>query len=221
VHSSAHVDRDNTPRSPARRAAHAAWRLLLGASILVAVVSAMMNVGPWAWAKYVHGDSVAVAVTSNSMQPVFSARDVLAVRPVDPADLQVGDIATIRRPTGTMVTHRIVAVEPGPGGQVMLRTKGDANDTEDYDVASGDQVLGVVDGIIPSIGEAMVWLQTTLGRIVSFAPVGLCFVFVECRDLWREPKPEVRPVVPKTTKRGQGRHRRLDPAAPETGGGKD
>jgi signal peptidase I len=145
---------------------------------------------------------------------------VLAIRPVDPADLQVGDIATIKRPTGTVVTHRIVKIEDGAGGQVLITTKGDANNVADYDVATGDEVLGVVDGKIPLIGEVMLWLQSALGRIVSFAPVGLVFVFAECRDLWREPKEEVRPVVPnkgKAEKRAPGRHRanQVQAAVPE------
>lgn len=173
---------------PKRHVGRLLLRLAAYALILTAVASLVLSVGTTVWAKALHGNAQVVVVTSNSMVPEFSARDVLAVRPVDPADLKVGDIVTMERPSGTMVTHRIIEIERH-GDQYHLHTQGDANNTPDADIALGDQVVGVVDGQIPQIGEVLVWAQSNKGRLITLAPAAVLLVVLEVVHLWR-PRPE-------------------------------
>ena len=51
------------------------------------------------------------------------------IMPVE--QLRVGDIITFTPPGMQAVTHRIVAIEPGPDGRPAFRTKGDFNEAAD------------------------------------------------------------------------------------------
>ncbi|ROR73855.1 signal peptidase [Bogoriella caseilytica] len=72
-------------------------------------------------------------VSSSSMEPALSAGDVLLTRAMPAGEAQVGEVVTLQRPTGDLVTHRIVANAPDPdepkGWLVTMR--GDANAVAD------------------------------------------------------------------------------------------
>lgn len=84
-----------------------------------------------------------LVVVSGSMEPGIMTGDLVVAVPTPTAHLEVGDVATIHNDvTGSLVTHRVVAVEPAADGATWeVRMKGDANESEDGGVyVVGDQV---------------------------------------------------------------------------------
>lgn len=73
-----------------------------------------------------------VIIKTGSMAPTIQAGSVLLARQVPPSELRIGDIATVDRPDGIRVTHRIVKVDDH-GASATLVLKGDANRFPDVD----------------------------------------------------------------------------------------
>lgn len=71
-------------------------------------------------------------ITGGSMTGSIPRGSLVYSRLTPVEALRVGDVITFHPPgMSTPVTHRIVAVEPGPGGRPAFRTKGDFNQVED------------------------------------------------------------------------------------------
>ncbi|MFC8597901.1 signal peptidase I [Isoptericola sp. NPDC057191] len=95
-----------------------------------------------------------LTVLTGSMEPALSPGDVVVVRPVDPADVRVGDVVTFQPVSGdpTLVTHRVAGVTWGTDGAAGFVTRGDANGADDDPIVS-DQVQGRVMYSIPWLGH--------------------------------------------------------------------
>ena len=74
-------------------------------------------------------------VLTPSMEPEFSAGDMVFVKITDADSINVGDIITFNPSSGgeAYLTHRVVEKLPNYQGTgiTCFRTKGDANDTQD------------------------------------------------------------------------------------------
>ncbi len=73
-----------------------------------------------------------VTVLSGSMRPTFSPGDMIVVSPEPMRSLRVGDVITFMIPTAghPVETHRVVSIA-GSGGEPIIQTRGDANNTID------------------------------------------------------------------------------------------
>lgn len=93
-------------------------------------------------------------VLTGSMSPVYPPGTLVVVRPVDVADLQVGDVVTVQLESGdeTVVTHRISAISYELDGDLVFQTKGDANPSPDTDLRMPVQIRGEVWYSVPYIG---------------------------------------------------------------------
>lgn len=100
-------------------------------------------------------------VISNSMQPEFSAGDMLIFRECD--DYGTSDIV-IFRSGSAYVTHRIVS-ENGDS----FTTKGDANNTADKELLSLESIEGKMVFVIPNVGRIIAFFKTPLGILVLVA----------------------------------------------------
>ena len=84
---------------------------------------------------------------TGSMEPAIPVHSFLITDDVDPESLQVGDIITFRSTEpnleGALNTHRITSVYE-ENGQLMFRTKGDANAVEDSEPVAAVNVVGKV-----------------------------------------------------------------------------
>lgn len=135
----------------------AAGLILLVLGVLIWLVAAPTSVG---------GSTDYVITHGSSMEPGFTAGDLVAVRSSD--DYRVGDVVAYRSDLlGTVVMHRIV--DRTPQGFVL---QGDNNDFLDPERPGPDQVIGELAVRIPDGGT---WLR----RITS-APVlaGITFLLV-------------------------------------------
>ena len=103
--------------------------------------------------------------------------DLVFVRRVDPRELEVGDV--IAYTSGeTTVTHRITAVET-QDQQLQFTTKGDANNAEDAEVVTEEQVLGICRFRIPKVGDFALFLRQPLGMLLFAGVPLLAFIIYD------------------------------------------
>lgn len=93
-------------------------------------------------------------------------------------DVKAGDVVTFKLPTGTQVTHRVIAItEEG------FETQGDANDVSDGIIANEYNFQGKIIFSVPKPGYAIKFVTTPKGKILigtflasifilSFIPIG-------------------------------------------------
>jgi signal peptidase len=85
-----------------------------------------------------------LVVVSGSMEPEIRRGDLIITLPVPVAEVQVGEVTTLRNEvTGRLVTHRVIAVNR-VGADYAIEMQGDANGVPDpapYRVNAADSVL--------------------------------------------------------------------------------
>lgn len=100
----------------------------------------------------------AVTVLSGSMEPAFSAGDLLVIRQQD--RYEPGDIVTFSD-GGVLITHRIIGRE-----EDGFRTKGDANNAADGALLRPQQIRGRVVCRLPAAGRVVLFLRTPAGLLL-------------------------------------------------------
>lgn len=108
----------------------------------------------------------AYVVVSGSMEPNIPVGSLVYSHKEDPASLQAGDVIVFVDPArgSTPITHRIVSNDTAAG---TIITKGDANDSEDANPATYDNVLGKVMVHMPRIGFIAAMLTSKLGKVIT------------------------------------------------------
>jgi signal peptidase I len=109
----------------------------------------------------------AVFMTTGSMRPAIAPGDLVVLRPVDPASIQVGDVITFRAPLGSheLVTHRVVAVSASTQG-ITFRTKGDANPVADIWIVHYQDLGWTEASRVHGVGAITDFLGTFGGRLL-------------------------------------------------------
>lgn len=147
---------------------------VLRLTLFTVLVAALLGVSYPAAAKAFFGQknstffgfSSAVVLTG-SMSPALEPNDIIVSR--KQSSYAVGDIITFDA-GGSSVTHRIVSV-----GEDGMRTKGDANNTEDAQPIKQSRVIGKVILVIPRLGAAVGFLKTPLGILCFLGAAVLLF----------------------------------------------
>ncbi|MFV0429100.1 MAG: signal peptidase I [Arachnia sp.] len=165
-----------------------AWIVILaaGAAVTVAVLIPRL------------GGAAPYTLISGSMAPQYPAGTLVVVRPVDPADISVGDVVTVQLDSGkeAVVTHRVVEIQHRADGELQFVTKGDANDIPDADVRMAVQIRGQLWYSVPYLGyvstalsgQQRSWLVTALAAgLIGYA----VWMFV---GTWRERRKGGRPA---------------------------
>ncbi len=121
-------------------------------------------------------------VVSDSMAPTLSRGSVVFVLPQP--HYTVGDIVT--RSSGNPqhpVTHRVVDVQTLPDGTQRLRTRGDANATDDIGWISSSSVFGAVRFHLPWIGRIISYAQTPQGFVLLIVIPATLIIYHEVLSL--------------------------------------
>jgi signal peptidase len=150
------------------------WLLDAALVLLVALVLALVlaaNVGP------LLGHEPLV-IRGGSMAPAIPRGALVDVARVEPAELAVGDVVTIKAANGVLVTHRVSRIVEMPDG-LYLETKGDANGQPDPALVPVSAVTGRVDLSLPYLGYVMYMLTTPAG-LVSV----VCLAFSLLLAIW-------------------------------------
>jgi len=168
---------------------------------LVALVAVLIgaNLVLFALLPHVVPGWTSAGITSGSMDPGIRTGDVVIVKSVDGADLEMGAVVTYRDRDGRLVTHRIVAI----ADDGTLTVRGDRNPVPDPPV-DPDQVIGRATWIVPYVGLPTAFAANGqwLLLIATFVVTGVAVVFARFavdrkHDPWRTETPAtVPPVVP-------------------------
>lgn len=141
-----------------------------------------------------------LTVLSGSMEPEFSAGDLIYVKDVDYRELEVGDVITFMLSEDTIATHRIVGIVPdeNDASVVRYRTKGDANDSEDGSLVHCKNVVGTPVYALPKMGYVANYIQNPPGSYLAISGAAVLMLLVFLPDLlWSDEEPketEVKPV---------------------------
>ena len=115
-------------------------------------------------------------VRSGSMEPAMPVGSLILAKEVDASALDPGDIVSVKRPDGSVLTHRVVDIDSTTQGAATFRMKGDANAVEDqepYVTRSADRVFFT----IPAAGYVASWLGTRPAwGLISLTSAGLLFL---------------------------------------------
>lgn len=106
-----------------------------------------------------------LTVLSNSMNPIFKTGDMLFVKKVDAANVQVDDIITFRESGGNLITHRVVEVRNN-SGFISFATKGDNNNKVDEELVEAESLLGKHTFFVPGMGYLVNAIQSPLGLLL-------------------------------------------------------
>ena len=150
------------------------WLLLIGATLLVYVADIKIRAMK---GDYTPPTYNAYVVLTGSMVPEIMPKDVVITKRRDPSELKENDIVTFlssdSRLSGIIVTHRIKEVfHDTTTGKYSFRTKGDANNAEDFALAEDYNIIGEVIFKIPKVGYIQEILATKGGLII--------FIFIPC-----------------------------------------
>jgi signal peptidase I len=135
-------------------------------------------------------------ITGKSMTGSHDKGSLLFAKEVATSDLRVGDVITYDPPAGSgpdgLVTHRIVAVDRRPDGELAFRTKGDANDHADpWKFTLGEtQTRAVFD--IPYVGYAFAALDVRAVRMLLIGLPAALIALMMLARLWQDAGREAR-----------------------------
>lgn len=96
-------------------------------------------------------------IISGSMAPTIAAGDIVLIGNAADEELRAGDVVTFDDPAtpGRLLTHRIAGVQ----ADGTIRTRGDANASEDSTSIRRSHIRGVGRVLVPAVGMPLVWIR--------------------------------------------------------------
>lgn len=101
-----------------------------------------------------------MAVLTGSMEPAYPVGSLIYVKPVEPEQLEIGDVVTYRLTGNTVVTHRVAAIDRD---RQSITTKGDANEQPDGSPVPYTSIVGRARMCIPYLGFISIYAKTPIG----------------------------------------------------------
>jgi signal peptidase len=97
---------------------------------------------------------IPLTVLTSSMEPRLPPGTLIVVRPVNPDDLRIGDVATYQIRSGKpgVITHRIIAIASSSDGSRSFTFKGDNNSEPDNEPVIEAQIQGRLWYSVPYVG---------------------------------------------------------------------
>lgn len=108
-------------------------------------------------------------VKTESMEPTIPIGSVVYVKKIDFSDIKVDDVLTFQsQDTQKRFTHRVVKIDKK---NMLLYTRGDANNVNDPEPTQYERVLGKVRLYIPVVGYVVMAVTSRMGMVVTAAVV--------------------------------------------------
>jgi len=143
---------------------------LTSAVIIAVAILILISVFP------VTGNHKILVVKSGSMEPHIKTGSVVFVSPRK--EYNIGDVITFagRGNTESSTTHRIADIEDANGNKSFI-TKGDANNANDTNTVSSENVIGKVLFSVPYFGYAVAAAKQPLGfALLIIVPAALIII---------------------------------------------
>lgn len=112
---------------------------------------------------------------SGSMEPEIQTGSLVYIGQIEPQNVQVNDVIAFYggRDSNAIITHRVVENRVVMGEFI---TKGDANQTNDMNPVSYDELIGRVELTIPKFGVVAQMLTGMQGKIAAACLIALAVV---------------------------------------------
>lgn len=155
-----------------------AWYTVFSLVFMLMVVAVFIYVAP-------HIGWHVSAVLSGSMEPALETGSLVVTRPVDPEEIEVGDIITFNSVWlgGRSVTHRVIDIKKN--SPVSFQTQGDNCGMPDPFSVSEENLLGEICPHIPYGGSFTEFLKTPAGFITSVIVPGILILILYVISVWR------------------------------------
>jgi signal peptidase I len=131
-----------------------------------------------------------IPIFGTSMEPTLHSGNLLMVEPINPEDVEVGDIIVFTVPKAVRdyynypptVSHRVIEVWTEPS--LAFRTQGDNTGEDPFTVRAQD-VRGTVGKQIPYLGMPLLFFQSEQGMIFTVIALVLLAIFMYGGELGR------------------------------------
>lgn len=114
-------------------------------------------------------------IISGSMEPQIQINDIVIVKEVPETEINVGDVISFNT-DGEIVTHRIIAIEKGQYNKNLYITKGDANNVEDEEKITYEDIEGKYIKKIPKVGKIIFALKSKTTLVIVLAVLILLYI---------------------------------------------
>lgn len=114
------------------------------------------------------GGILPLIVLTDSIDPKIESGDLIICHTAEAEEIKVNDIISFFDPAGngtSIVTHRVVEIVE-KNGEILFRTRGDNNDTEDKELVPAENLVGVYKARIAGAGHIAMFMQSTAGLII-------------------------------------------------------
>lgn len=128
----------------------------------------------------------AFCIISGSMKPEINVNDIIIVKEVGQEKIKINDIISFKINQET-ITHRVINIEYGNDGKVYYITKGDANNAEDGERITFDNIEGKYIFRIQKIGSIVTALQNKTTLIITMVILVILYL-IEQRSMMKKEK---------------------------------
>ncbi|PAB59971.1 signal peptidase I [Anaeromicrobium sediminis] len=126
-----------------------------------------------------------LSVLTGSMRPVLEPGDMIVIKEINPEDIKEKDVITYRMNKDTLVTHRVVEII-NEDGNLLFRTKGDANNTEDFELIKSEQIIGTLSFNIPKGGYISNFAKSPKGFVLFILVPIILLIAYELKSILLE-----------------------------------
>lgn len=141
------------------------WIVNIGIGLLIVLILLSL-VGKYNRSDYIL-NFAPMKVLSGSMEPEIKVGDMIIAKKIEPCLIEEGDVISYRMNNKVNVTHRVLEVF-NEEDKVSFKTKGDANNIEDGELVSGDNVIGKLVFRLPKVGYFIDFMTKPLGFLALF-----------------------------------------------------
>jgi signal peptidase len=156
------------------------------AVIILAIMVSVVGLGWFGLTQFMGLSSPLMVVSSGSMVPTLNVGDVILVKKTPASSIVVGDIIVFHYSLyGEDVVHRVIDIK-NVDSKIVFITHGDNNPIHSNEYVPEDSLIGKVVGVLPYVGNVILFLRTPSG----FAVVGLIIVLLIIWYIVGEKKPK-------------------------------
>ena len=129
----------------------------------------------------------ALIVRSGSMSPTIPTGSIIFYTKIPSANVKVGDVIVFQKPgsTNEKVTHRVYKIGQDSTGRYFI-TKGDANGSPDDWRVPAVGTGWIARFHLPSVGYALVYLQSTLARLLLLVIPAILLGAITLYEIWQD-----------------------------------
>jgi signal peptidase len=118
-------------------------------------------------------------ILTGSMEPTLPPGTLVIVKPVEPDQIGVGTVITYQMASGSpdVVTHRVVSQGVNGMGDLVFRTRGDANSATDKGLVVPAQIRGKVWFSVPYLGYATALVTGTQHQALTYLAIASLLLY--------------------------------------------